>query len=57
MKDNGSIGAVSDGSSTLLARARNYLDNGWRIVPVPHRKKAPIISNWPALKLTLDDVM
>jgi Bifunctional DNA primase/polymerase, N-terminal len=38
--------------SDLLAAALEYLDNGFRVVPIPHGEKGPRITEWQALNVT-----
>lgn len=30
----------------------NYLSRGWQPIPIPSRAKSPVISNWPAFRVT-----
>lgn len=42
---------------TVLDYARRYTtDYGWRVVPVPFKRKAPRLPNWNALALTADEL-
>ena len=36
----------------LIDDARKYLSRGWQVVPIAVRKKRPTLFNWPALRLT-----
>jgi replicative DNA helicase len=47
-------GAVA---SELGAAAAAYLRCGWAIVPVPYRKKAPVLPGWPQVRLTPGDLV
>ncbi|MCK6553317.1 DUF3987 domain-containing protein [Candidatus Binatia bacterium] len=39
--------------SPLLAAALEYIGRGWLPIPIPYRSKAPILNDWPALRLTV----
>lgn len=43
-------------SSPSLIAALNYAGRGWCVVPVPYRKKRPVISGWEELRLTEQDL-
>jgi hypothetical protein len=49
-----SKGAGAHMTDTLLETALFYLGQGWRPVPVPHRKKGPVIDGWQTLRITAD---
>ena len=36
--------------------ARAYTDRGWRVVPIPHGKKAPNAANWQHLRIASNQV-
>ncbi len=38
--------------STLLDAARSYTARGYRVVPIPVRSKAPVLTAWQSLRLT-----
>ena len=40
--------AVSD----LLFAATAYAKQGWSVIPIPHKSKAPLLKGWPDLRLT-----
>ncbi len=42
-----------DSSRSIAARsiAASYLRRGWRVVPVPHQSKAPVIDGWQTLRI------
>ena len=40
---------------TPLAAAQGYIARGWAPVPIPYRKKAPVLDGWPTLRVTADD--
>src|SRR5262249_34229278 len=37
---------------TASAAARDYLRRGWAVIPVPFRRKKPVLKNWPNLRLS-----
>ena len=41
--------------STLDA-ALSYVARGWAIVPIPRGQKAPLITGWPNLRLTKEEL-
>lgn len=41
---------------SVLPVARTYLARGWRVVPVPYRRKAPTLTGWPTLRLDAGDL-
>jgi len=41
---------------TVLDVARAYVARGWRVVPVPERRKGPVIDGWQNLDLGLNDL-
>jgi len=47
---------MSGNSSTLLNAAFAYTARGFRVVPVPSRKKGPIHDGWQNLRLGFDDL-
>lgn len=51
----GAKGAAAAAGDVYMA-AEAYLRRGWAIVPVPYRKKAPGLPNWPQLRLTPGDL-
>jgi hypothetical protein len=42
-------------TSPLLEIALDYINRGWSPVPVPYRKKGPVIEGWQALRITESD--
>src|SRR6266536_3113516 len=40
---------------TILAVAREYLERGWAVIPIPHGRKTPLIKEWPKLRITEAD--
>ena len=42
--------------STSVEQAIDYVQRGWKVIPVPPRKKAPIVKNWPKLSLTKEEI-
>jgi hypothetical protein len=38
--------------ATSLEVARRYIQRGLAIIPIPHRHKAPLIKEWPKLRIT-----
>lgn len=40
---------------SALETARQYIERGWAVVPVPHRAKGPTIEGWQRLQITADD--
>ena len=47
---------MSDGSSILLESARTYLARGYAVIPVPARKKIPVLKGWTDLRLSESDL-
>ncbi|MCC6284786.1 MAG: DUF3987 domain-containing protein [Phycisphaerales bacterium] len=47
---------MSDGPSILLESARTYLSRGYAVIPVPARKKIPVIKGWTDLRLSERDL-
>ncbi len=45
-----------DGIPSTIAAARDYIDRGLRVVPIPPRKKSPKQPGWPDLKITPETV-
>ncbi len=45
-----------DGIPSTIAAARDYIDRGLRVVPIPPRKKSPQHAGWPDLKITAETV-
>jgi len=43
-------------NQTVLDVARDYVGRGWRVVPVPERRKGPVIDGWQNLDLGLNDL-
>jgi hypothetical protein len=43
-------------TGNALDAARRYTAEGWRVIPVPHGKKAPILEGWQNLRLTEADL-
>jgi len=43
-------------NATVLDVARGYVARGWRVVPIPERRKGPILSGWQHLELDVDDL-
>jgi hypothetical protein len=43
---------MSDGPSILLQSARTYLARGYAVIPVPARKKIPVLKGWTDLRLS-----
>lgn len=41
---------------SLHDAARRYLALGWQLVPVPHRRKGPVLPEWQRLRMTEADV-
>ena len=39
---------------TSLDVALDYIKRGWSPVPVPHRKKGPVIEEWTGLRITVE---
>ena len=37
---------------TPLTIARDYIARGWSVIPVPYRKKGPVLEGWQKLKIT-----
>lgn len=33
-----------------------YLNSGFAVIPIPHNSKAPVLANWPQLRITHDDL-
>lgn len=40
----------------MIETARIYIARGWRVVPVPHRSKAPRVRGWQTLRLDETDL-
>jgi hypothetical protein len=40
---------------TILDVAREYLERGWAVIPIPHGRKTPLIKEWPKLRITQAD--
>lgn len=36
--------------------ALEYIQRGWRVVPIAHRKKGPILNEWQKLRITEDEI-
>jgi hypothetical protein len=47
---------MSDGPSILLESARTYLARGYAVIPVPARKKIPVLKGWTDLRLAESDL-
>jgi hypothetical protein len=47
---------MSDGPSILLESARTYLGRGYAVIPVPARKKIPVLKGWTDLRLSESDL-
>ncbi|MBL0926221.1 MAG: DUF3987 domain-containing protein [Phycisphaerales bacterium] len=47
---------MSDGPSILLESARTYLSRGYAVIPVPARKKIPVLKGWTDLRLSESDL-
>ncbi|MBN8597945.1 MAG: DUF3987 domain-containing protein [Planctomycetes bacterium] len=47
---------MSDGPSILLELARTYLARGYAVIPVPARKKIPVLKGWTDLRLSESDL-
>ena len=47
---------MSDGPSILLESARTYLARGYAVIPVPARKKIPVLKGWTDLRLSESDL-
>ena len=47
---------MSDGPSILLESARTYLARGYAVIPVPARKKIPVLKGWTDLRLSASDL-
>ena len=45
-----------DGRSSTIGAARGYIRRGWMPVPIPARRKQPVTTGWPALRLLEADV-
>jgi len=43
-------------SPTILDVARDYVGRGWKVVPVPEKRKDPVIDGWQNLDLGLKDL-
>lgn len=42
--------------ATPLEAARNYVRRGWSVVPVPFKKKRPVLKEWEQLRLGENDL-
>ena len=42
-------------ASPIVAAALDYLERGWRPIPILAGKKRPALSNWPALVITVEN--
>ncbi len=40
----------------VTSAAYDYAADGWAVVPVPHKKKSPVIDGWQRLRLTTADL-
>ncbi|MBK9126204.1 MAG: DUF3987 domain-containing protein [Phycisphaerales bacterium] len=47
---------MGDGSSILIESARTYLARGYAVIPVPARKKIPVLKGWTDLRLSESDL-
>jgi hypothetical protein len=47
---------MSEGPSILLESARTYLSRGYAVIPVPARKKIPVLKGWTDLRLSESDL-
>lgn len=47
---------LPEAESGIMQAARKYINRGWRVVPVPFRRKAPDIKDWDKLTLTERDL-
>jgi len=43
-------------AQTVQGAAHGYLQRGWRVVPIPSRRKAPVLDDWPHLQLEEADL-
>src|SRR5262249_18496190 len=53
--DNGPSGGSKSPNSPIDV-ARSYIARGWHPIPVPFRTKKPVLTGWPELTITLDNV-
>jgi hypothetical protein len=47
---------MGESTNSVLDAARRWLERGYYPIPVPFRKKAPVIDGWPKLRLTSDQL-
>lgn len=40
---------------TTLETAQRYIARGWRVIPIPHRAKRPVLEKWEQLRITAED--
>ncbi len=40
----------------VTAAAYDYTADGWRVIPVPYKKKKPVLDDWQLLRLSEDDL-
>ena len=45
-----------DTASTIHQAATDYCHNAFQVVPVPHRRKSPVVGEWPSLRLRVEDL-
>ena len=43
---------LPNSKKTILYLAREYIERGWAIIPIPHGRKTPVIKDWPKLLIT-----
>ncbi len=44
--------ANASNSQPTLEIARDYIKQGWAVIPIPHGRKTPLIREWPKLRIT-----
>lgn len=53
---NDSGGGLSNSKPTILDLAREYIERGWAVIPIPRGRKTPVLKEWPKLRITEADL-
>ena len=46
---------ASINKATPLDAAKLYIEHGFHPIPIPYRKKKPVLDDWPKLRLSVGD--
>jgi hypothetical protein len=49
---NNSGNGLSNSQSTIFDVARQYIERGWSVIPIPHGRKTPLFKEWQKLRIT-----